>query len=440
MRLQPRKARIALTSLAAMAVMVSGCSSGTAPSGNSSGEGNPGEDIVLTIATFNNFGYTDELLKEYSDEHPNITIKHQQAATAPDARTNLTTRLAAGGEGLADIEAIEIDWMPELSQIPDSFVDLASPEVEGRWLPWKEAEGKTPDGKLIGYGTDIGPQAVCYREDLIKAAGLPSKPDEFAEYLGGKDATWDDYFKAGHAFVENSDSAWFDSANATFHSMIGQVDAAYEDRATGQPINLAENTAVKDIFTQVLSEGKDLSAGLTQWEGDWDSAFQQDAFATMLCPAWMTGPIEERAGGVEGWNIADVYPGGGGNWGGSFLTVPATGQHTEEAKKLAMWLTAPEQQIKAFQASGAFPSQQESQSAEVLLDSTNAFFNDAPTGKIFSARAKSLNDTTPVFRGENYFTIHNAVQEGITRVDVDKSQDIDESWDGVLREFSEHGF
>ena len=434
MRLPIRRKWAAIASLATLTLLASGCSSST-PS--SDGDGS---DVTLTVATFNNFGYTDELLKEYTDANPNVTIKHQQAATAPDARTNLTTRLAAGGEGLADIEAIEIDWMPELSQLPNAFMDLSSADVEGRWLPWKEAQGRTPDGTMIGYGTDIGPQAVCYREDLVKAAGLPSDPEAFAEFLGGENATWDDYFEAGHEFVAKSDTAWFDSANATFHSMVGQVEAAYEDPASGKPTKLADNKTIKDIFTQVLKESTDLSAGLTQWEGDWDSAFQNNGFATMLCPAWMTGPIEERAGGVEGWNIADVYPGGGGNWGGSFLTVPASGKHTEEARKLAAWLTAPEQQVKAFETAGAFPSQIEAQSSQVLLDSTNDFFNEAPTGKIFSSRAVALNDAAPVFRGANYFTIHSAVQDGITRVDVDKSQDAEASWKGVLTEFSELGF
>ena len=39
-----------------------------------------------------------------------------------------------------------------------------------------------------------------------------------------------------------------------------------------------------------------------------------------------------------------------GNWGGSFLGVPKSGKHEEEAQKLVAWLTAPEQQAKLFKA------------------------------------------------------------------------------------------
>ena len=69
---------------------------------------------------------------------------------------------------------IEIDWLPELMQYPDKFVDLTDPALDGRWLDWKVAQATTPDGVLLGYGTDIGPEAIAFRGDLFAAAGLPS--------------------------------------------------------------------------------------------------------------------------------------------------------------------------------------------------------------------------------------------------------------------------
>ena len=110
----------------------------------------------------------------------------------------------------------------------------------------------------------------------------------------------------------------------------------------------------------------------------------------MACPGWMLGVIEGNADGVEGWDIANAFPGGGGNWGGSYLTVPAQGDHIEEAKALAAWLTAPEQQIKAFEAKGTFPSQVDALDDPALTGSTNAFFNDAPTGEILAERAEAV--------------------------------------------------
>lgn len=431
-----RKAISAAAGLAAITLTLTACSSGTGSDDETSASSD--EEITLTVATFNDFGYTDELLAAYSEEHPNVTVKQTKAAKSEDARTNLTTKLAAGGEGLADIEAIEVDWLPELMQYPDLFEDLSDDALEGRWVDWKVQQATTTDGKLIGYGTDIGPSAICYRQDLFEAAGLESDPAAVAELLGGEDATWDDYFTAGAQFVEASDAAWYDSAMSISQGMVNQIDNAYEE-SDGTPKDLAENTEIKDIYDTVLEQSttNGLSAGLEQWSADWDAAFQNDGFATMICPAWMTGPIEERSGGVAGWNVADVFPGGGLNWGGSFLTVPATGPNAEAAKELAAWLTDPAQQTTAFENAGTFPSQVEAQESEAVQSFTNEFFNAAPVGEIFVNRALAI-DGAP-FKGANYFAIHTTVQDGIKRVDVEKTDDAASSWDKTLQSFQDLG-
>ncbi|WP_125774543.1 ABC transporter substrate-binding protein [Antribacter gilvus] len=427
-----RRALAASAGIATLALALTAC--GGPSEGDDTVEG---EDITLTVATFNNFGYTDELLAQYEAENPGVKVEQIVAAQSGDARTNLTTKLAAGGDGLADIEAIEVDWLPELMEYPELFVDLTDPELEGRWLDWKVEQATTPDGALIGYGTDIGPEAICYRQDLFEAAGLESDPAAVAELIGGEDATWDEYFAAGEKFVAASDVAWYDAGTAIAQGMVNQIDFAYENE-DGTPKDLATNDEIKDIYDTITAQSaKGLSAGLGQWSDDWNAAFGKGAFATMLCPSWMTGPIESNSGGVTGWNVADVFPGGGGNWGGSFLTVPASGKNTDAAQKLAAWLTAPEQQTSAFVEAGTFPSQLEAQDSPEVQEFTNEFMNNAPTGAIFSNRAKAI-ESNP-FKGPNYFNIHTTITDAITRVDVDKSDDPAASWDKAIEAFQALG-
>ena len=416
-----------------LALVATGCSSSSDTPG-ASASGTSDEKITLTVATFNEFGYED-LLPEYMALNPNITVEAKKAATSNEARDNMNTRLAAGS-GLSDIEAIEVDWLPELMQYPDQFVDLTSADVEGRWLDWKVAQATTPDGQLIGYGTDIGPEGVCYRSDLFAAAGLPTDRAEVATLLGD---SWDSYFAAGKQFAASSTVPWFDSAGGIFQGMINQETNAFEN-SDGTPIALGDNTVAKGVYDQVMTAAvtDNLSAHLGQWSEDWTNAFQTDGFATMLCPGWMLGVIEGNAAGVTGWDIADTFPGGGGNWGGSFLTVPTQGAHQAEAQALASWLTAPEQQIKAFVAKGTFPSQVDALSSPDLLGVTNAFFNDAPTGEILANRAKAVPAEAP-FKGKNYFAIIQLVNDAINRVDVDQTDDAASSWDKAVASYGELG-
>jgi len=410
----PRTIVGAVAGAASIALLATGCSAGAGSADTADGK------VELTVATFNEFGYED-LYKAYEAANPNVTIVPKKAATTNEARDNLTTRLAAGS-GLSDIEAIEVDWLPELLQYPDQFVDLAAADVDGRWLPWKTDAATTADGQLIGYGTDIGPEGVCYRSDLFAAAGLPTDRAAVAEMLG---TSWDSYYAAGAKFeAAGTDVPWFDSAGATWQGVVNQIPNAYED--SDGTVIATENPEIKAAYASVLGASTDLSAHLAQWSGDWTSSFQNNGFATMLCPGWMLGVIEGNAAGVTGWDIADTFPGGGGNWGGSYLTVPTQSAHPKEAQKLAAWLTAPEQQLSAFASKGTFPSQVDALDSPALLESTDAFFNGAPTGQILANRAAAV-EVTP-FKGEKYFAINDAMQQALTRVE-DGLMTPDESWD-----------
>ncbi len=374
---------------------------------------------TITVATFNEFGY-EGLIDEWNAANDDIKIEQVKVGTWDDAKANLYTKLAAGS-GLSDIEAIEGDAMPAILAEEGAFEDLTDDELDGRWLPWVEEKTLNADGQMIGYATDIGPEGICYRADLFKKAGLPTDREEVAGLMG----TWDDYFALGEEFIKKvPDTAWYDSSGGLAQAMLNQVANPFE---TDDNTVEVENDELKAVWTDVTGNiEKGLSTKLPQWGDDWTASFQNDGFATMACPGWMLGVVEGNAEGVKGWDIANVFPGGGGNWGGSFLTVPSQGENVEEAKEVAAWLTAPEQQVKAFAAKGTFPSQVEALESDEVTSATNAFFNDAPTGQILAERAQAV--TVQPYKGPKYSDILQAFQAAVLRVD-DGSQDAAESWD-----------
>ncbi len=430
LHIKSRKLAIGASVLATAALALTACSGGgdkkdeAAESGEAVDSSGDGKEITLTVATFNDFGYTDELLKQYEDENPGIKVVHNRAALSDDARANYFQKL--GKTGLADIEAVEVDWLPEVLE----YADLLAPvpdDLKSRWLDWKVEAATDKEGNLIGYGTDIGPEGICYREDLFEAAGLPSDRDEVAELLDGD---WANYFKVGSEYTDATGAAFFDSAGAIAQGMMNQVQAAYENPDTGEII-ATSNPEVKDIFDELTAAAATQSAKLGQWTDDWYAGMANGDFATTLCPGWFLGIIEGNAPDVDGWNLANVFPNGGGNWGGSYLTVPANGANVEEAQKLADWLTSPDTQIKAFENVGAFPSQNEALSSPALLDSVNGYFNDAPVGEILADRAKAI--TVSPFKSTEYFKINSLFQDALTRTE-DGSQDPATSWDQFVSE------
>ncbi len=409
-----RRTTIGATIAAAsvLALVMTGCSA-TSSSTTSS------KPITLTLSTFNNFGYTKDLLAKYHKLHPNVTVVNKIAATSQAAETNLFTKLAAGS-GLGDIEAVDGDWMPKVKQYATKFVDLSTADNKGRYSAFKTAGG-TVNGKEIGLGTDIGPEAICYRTSLFQKAGLPTDPTAVAKLLKGD---WNTYYAVGKTFnAAKTGAAWFDSAGATFQGLANQYKNFFE-KSDGTVI-ATTNPDVKAAFTSVLTASAYDSAHLQEWGTDWSTGMASGAFATMLCPPWMLGSIQQNSPKVTDWQVADVFPNGGGNWGGSYLLVPTQGKNTAAAKDIVDWLTAPAQQLDAFKQAGNFPSQTATYTSATLLDSKNVFFNNAPTGKIFVSRAKAF--TSLPFKGIHYGDIMQAVQDGLTRVETG-SQSIDASW------------
>ena len=369
-------------------------------SDDDSGSDSDGQ-ITLTVGLFGTFDFDNAgLYDEYMELNPNITIEQNNVAQSAAYYQALQTRLAAGS-GLDDIQGLEIGFIADVVRNQsDAFVDWSqeenADELEGNFYDWKWAQASTDDGKVLGLGTDAGPQAMCYRKDLFQQMGLPTE----REQVGALWSDWDAYLDVARQYMANpakpAGSAFVDSPASIFSSSVYQGDLAYNDD-DGNPIP-GESDGVESAWSyasQAASEG--LTANLTQFGDEWNAAFSNGAFATIACPAWMLGYITSQMGD-EGEGLWDIAPLPGAtesasNWGGSWLGVPANGPNVEAAKDLAEWLTAPEQQVKLFTRTAHFPSSPQAAEDPEVVDAVNDYFSGAPTGQIFGAAAANIRRT-----------------------------------------------
>jgi cellobiose transport system substrate-binding protein len=384
-----RKAAVAAAIASSTALVLAGCSTS---GGDASGGGSSGEDITLTITTFGTFGY-DDLYAEYEEANPGITIEATNIDTGGNARTDAFTKLAAGS-GLSDIVAVEEGWLGQIMDVSDQFVDLRDFGIEDRkddWVEWKYEQATDAEGRVIGYGTDIGPEGICYNRPAFEAAGLPTEREEVAALLEGD---WENYFDVGRQYNEATGKAWYDHSGFVWNAMVNQLPEGYY--TSDGELNIEGNSELEERFELLGAATEDgLSAAQSAWDWNGGKSFVDGTFATFVCPGWMLGVVQgqvEAGGGdaATGWDFADVFPGGAANWGGAFLSIPETSAHQEEAAKLADWLTQPEQQIKQFEAAGTFPSTVEAQETLAADATPNEFFNNAPVGAILAERAQGV--------------------------------------------------
>lgn len=309
--------------------------------------GSTGGKIQLSIADWGNFGYP-ELIKEYEAAHPGIDIV-ERVGDYNQTQQSLAQKLAAG-TGAPDIAAIDEGFIVQFREQARNFVNLLdTPAIAARrseYLPWKWEQSLSADGATqIGLGTDVGGLAMCYRPSLFRKAGLPTDRDKVSALW----KSWQDYIDVGTQFVaRNTGAKWVDSAVSIFNPVISQASQAYYTK--DNQLIVGSNPEVKQAWkiASDLAAAK-LSANLMTSTPGWASGMQKATFATMACPSWMRGQVAQNAPKTTGdWDVATV-PGTGGNWGGSFLTVPKQRQahrRGDRAGKLAHPTGATDQDVR----------------------------------------------------------------------------------------------
>jgi cellobiose transport system substrate-binding protein len=385
------------------------------------------DDVTLRVSLFGDFGYHD-LYKQYEAAHPGVTIK-EEIQDYGTHHTQLAQRIATGA-GAADIEAIEVGFIPQFTAIAQNFVDLrkyGADAIKTRWLPWKYQQAVGKGGAVVGLGTDVGSLAICYRKDLFAKAGLPTNRAAVSKLW----PTWQAYINTGKRFQAKAPKGvyFFDTGSNVYNAMIGQLNPAYYS-AEGKVI-VATNPLVKAAYNLAISgvqAGE--SAGLAAFSQGWNTGYKKGVFATVTCPAWMMGYIQGQAPKTKGkWDIA-ATPGTGGNWGGSFLSVPKQSSHQDEAADLVKFLTSPAAEAAIFKQTGNLPSQTALLKSTPVKNFKNPFFSNAPVGQIFANSALRLK---PQILGPHQGDIQNASTAAIQRVEQ-KKQSPAKSWAQFLKD------
>ena len=413
-----------VTTLAAAVIVLGLCATAMVASTASGGSK---ATITLRVGLFGDFGYHD-LYKKYEASHPNIDIK-EDVQSYPDHHSNLAKHLAVG-DGADDIESIEVGFIANFKSQPNLFVNLnklGAKNLQKQWLDWKWRQSVASNGAQIGLGTDVGSLAICYRRDLFKKAGLPTSRAAVSKLW----PTWQQYMAVGKRFQKHAPKgvSFYDSGSNVFNAIIGQLNPAYYN-AKGKVV-VGANPKVKAAWKLTMqSIQAHESAGLAAFSNDWNTGYKKGTFATVTCPAWMMGYIQGQAPKSRGkWDIAAV-PGGGGNWGGSFLTVPKQGSHPKEAYDLAKYLTSPASETYIFKQTGNLPSQPKLLKSKAVLAFKNPFFSNAPVGKIFGTSAMKLK---PQVLGPHQGDIPTASSNAIQRVEPHK-QSPEKSWKQFLKD------
>lgn len=398
------------------------------------------DPVTITIWTFGDV-IEPALVKDYKALHPEVTLQIKKSDLDPLNGTNMVTACTAGNG--PDIAAVEVSYSGYWRSYPRCFTDLrtiknsdgkSAKDIAGDYLPWRWAQGVGYDDSVIGIPTDVGGLEVAYRTDLFKKAGLPTDRDKVSALW----PTWDKFIATGKKYMTKVSAAdkkagvgFMDSAGTIYSAVLNQGTTKYyqnDGTDTGKLV-YATNPQVKKAWDTTISA---LNAGIgtriSQFTADWNVGMTKGTFAAILAPAWMMDYIKSQAPDTAGkWDIASM-PGGGGNQGGTQLTIPASAKNKQAAWDFITWYLAPAQQLKVFKTYGLFPSTPSLYSDPALTGFSDPFFNNAPVGKIYASGILKLK---PIFEGKLNRAIDQAMGAGLGRV-ASKKQTATQSWAQVL--------
>ena len=371
-----RRAGVVVASAITVAALAAATGSATAsapPDSATTGSAAPvncgtSDDVTLTVGLFGTFGFKENGLydeyKKVCPEHHDQGGRRRAVGGLLDAAARPGSRRAAASPTSRRSRSAS---SPTSSQNhADQFVNFndaaEAPTVKAEFYDWKWKQASSrgrPD--TVGLGTDIGPQAICYRQDLLEQAGLPSRPRR-ARPRSGRPGT------TSSPSARSTRRRRPSPATRTSWTAPRASSRRRSTRAT-RPTTTPTASPTPRTATACRQHGgtpprrrrtaSPPACSSSRRRGTRRSPAARSPRSP--APTWMMGYIQGQAGpdGAGKWNIAPVLPGGATNWGGSWLGVPDRRPRTRRPPiALVEWLSATEQQVTMWtsQQGGHFPS------------------------------------------------------------------------------------
>jgi len=336
---------------------------------------------------------------DFEKLHPGVKIDVQDVGN-PAIWDKITTGMAAGGAGLADVLNIGIDYMGNyVEKFPNQLVDLSQYGADklAKDFPagaWKSGTGA--DGKVYGIPYEVNATGFFYRTDIFQQAGVDPSSIK----------TWDDLLAAGKTIKDKTgvplmsmDKAATQGDSGGLWQLLANQQDSFYFNAQGE---ITINNAAGVTALEIIKKAND--AGIVEDRpGTWDNlvaAMKGDKpVATFTAGGWMAGEITHDAPDMAGkWGVQKppaVRPGGltAAINGGTYLSVSNTSKNKATAAAFVQYaMGTVEGQKATYDAGGMFPG------FEPFIGSKDfstpmPYYDNAKVNDIFIAQ---LKEKTPV--------------------------------------------
>ncbi|MDH6143652.1 lactose/L-arabinose transport system substrate-binding protein [Kitasatospora sp. GP30] len=360
------------------------------------------------------------LIPAFNAVHPKVQVNVQDIGN-PAIWDKITIAMEAGGQGLADLLHIGVDYLPSyIEKFPGGLADLsqlganqyATSFAPGLW------QTVSRGSKVYALPWEANAAGFFLRADLFKKAGVD--PSSLL--------TWDDVIVAGKKVKAATGTALFavdksasqaDSAN--LFQLLMQLQGAFYFNLDGKiTLNSPEAaralTLIKEMDDAGLLADVQGSPGITGY----DTAVKSGKVAICPDPAWYGGYLETLAPDLKGdWQLIlppAVTPGGSRSAivNSTHLAVSGTSKNQRAAFAFAEFaLTRPDSQVSIFKAKGIFPALLKAYDDPVFHQS-DPYFGGQKYAEVFVEEL--AKPSTPTNYTSDYARALKAVDDAQTKV------------------------
>ncbi|WP_405486782.1 ABC transporter substrate-binding protein [Streptomyces sp. NBC_00096] len=339
------------------------------------------------------------LVPEFNKKYPEIEVAVEDIGN-PAIWDKITTGLAAGGQGLADVLHIGVDYLPGyVEKFPGGLADLAplgaathrDSFAQGMW------QTVSPDGKRVNaLPWEANSAGFYYRADLFEKAGVDV----------GALQSWEETIEAGkeikaktgaHLLGIDKPASQADAAN--FFQMLLQLQGSFYFNLAGD-ITLDSPEAVKAMTLIKTMNDAGLVSDLA---GGWNtlmSSLKQGTAAVLPMPTWFGGVIEEQVpqeAGKWGVRLPPAVRRGGSvaaTVNSTHLAVAGSSKHQAAAWSFIEFvLTRPASQVQIYRGKGIAPALMKAYE-DAVFHEPSAFFGGQKKGEVF---LEALKAPSPAF-------------------------------------------
>lgn len=396
-----RKGVAILAAGAALAVALTGCSSG-----GSSATSSAAPAGKVTISFWSWVPGVEKAVAQWNSENPNIQVKFNRISSGDSSKTPTAVEAGTG----PDVAQFSQHDLPDY--VIKGDVQNISKYVDSTKNRYTASSWKAVvfGGKTYAVPQDSGPSALMYRKDI------------FAKYNIPVPKTWDDYVADAQKLHSADPSVYIGQFSANEPGMyyadnVQGGGSWYGTKGDAWTVDM-NNAAGKKVFDryQTLVDQKLLKVE-QMWTPQYWADVTSGKIASINFAAWFPTILQSNTKGLSGdWAVAPSPTDNGkfGDGGGSVISVMKGAKHPEQAAKFMTWLDSSQQGVDhLIKEGGLFPSAKLGQASSVLHQ-PNAFFGGQDVNKIFQADAAKVN--TKNVEGPQYEATYAEIQDQFGKV------------------------